>query len=86
MRNSAKVTSNYFQVWNVLLRTLRDVKDSFRVRIAAAQVILDGHISVEILEQIGQLLTSEKNSQVRHYIFSAIKTIAVSHNPCNRNV
>lgn len=62
---------------------LRDVKDSFRVRIAAAQVILDEFVNAEMLEQMRQLLSDEKNSQVRNYVISAIKTIANSHNPCN---
>lgn len=62
---------------------LRDVKDSFRVRIAAAQVILDEFVSAEMLEQMRQLLSDEKNSQVRNYVISAIKTIANSRNPCN---
>lgn len=62
---------------------LRDVKDSFRVRIAAAQVILDEFVNAEMLEQMRQLLSDEKNSQVRNYVISAIKTIANSRNPCN---
>lgn len=71
------------KVLNIILRVLRDVKDSFRVRIAAAQVILDEFVNAEMLEQMRQLLSDEKNSQVRNYVISAIKTIANSHNPCN---
>lgn len=74
------------QVWNVLIRIMRDVKDSFRVRIAAAQVIFDRDVSIEVLEQVRLLLPVETNSQVRHYIITAIRTISESQNPCNRFV
>ncbi len=56
------------------------------MRIAAAQVILDEHVTTEILQLMQQLLSSENNSQVRHYVISAIKTIANNHNPCNTHV
>ncbi|XP_046463734.1 uncharacterized protein LOC124209680 [Daphnia pulex] len=74
------------KVWNILVRLLRDVKDSFRVRIASAQVILDEHVTTEMLQLMQQLLSRENNSQVRHYVISAIKTIANNHNPCNTHV
>ena len=73
-------------MWNVLVRIMRDAKDSFRVRIAAAQVILDEQVSTEVLEQIRLLLPTETNSQVRNYVLTALRTISASHNPCSRLV
>ena len=69
-----------------MVRLLRDAKDSFRVRIAAAQVILDEHVTTEMLQLMQQLLLNENNSQVRHYVISALKTITENSNPCNTHL
>lgn len=71
---------------NALLGVLRDVQDIFRMRIAAAQVLLDGDVNMEVFEHIHQMLFLENNSQVRQYLISAIRVIATSKNPCNRNL
>lgn len=62
------------------------MEESFRVRIAVAQVILDEPISAQEFEQVRLMLPTESNSQVRGYIMSAIQTIAVSYNPFNRHL
>lgn len=69
-----------------MIRVLRDMEESFRVRIAAAQVILDDHVSTEVFEQVRNMLPMENNSQVRGYLVSAIRTMAVSYNPFNQHL
>jgi hypothetical protein len=39
-----------------------------------------------MLQLMQQLLLNENNSQVRHYVLSALKTITDNHNPCNTHL
>lgn len=74
------------------MRLLRDTKDSFRVRIAVAQILLDSMtISNDwqpIMDLMRRLLANESrtNTQVRHYLVTAFRTFSKSHNPCIRHL
>lgn len=65
-----------------MIRILRDPSNSFRARVAAVQALLDDVTDDKIVDLMGTVLSSETNNQVKHYITSALMTIASSKNPC----
>ena len=70
---------------------VRDTAESFRVRIEAAKALLGNQPTARAVQEMRRLLLEQDagglgNGQVRHYVTSAVKTMAESNNPCTRHL
>lgn len=79
------------KIWNVLVGLVRDTAESFRVRIEAAKALLGNQPTARAVQEMRRLLLAQDagglgNGQVRHYVTSAVKTMAESSNPCTRHL
>jgi len=79
------------KVWNILVALVRDSAESFRVRIEAVKALLGTQPTARAVQEMRRLLLASNegglgDGQVRHYVTSAVKTIAESRNPCNRHL
>jgi HEAT repeat protein len=90
-KNLSNDDDNDEKVWNVLVALVRDSAESFRVRIEAAKALLGTQPTARAVQEMRRLLLSPNegglgDGQVRHYVTSAVRTIAESRNPCNRHL
>ena len=73
------------QVKKLLIGLLRDGRENFQVRIAAASVLLN-EPSVEILQHVQHVLKTDVGQEVRQFLISSLGNIVDSYSPCNYNL